>query len=126
LPHQLLTSLPGISVAMIQQMDQDLMAKRSAKAQKDIIRDFLRVAADEWKENEYSNQGNGINSNNGGSLSILDRAVAEESLLHKSNKVAVVEDIPEKLVLSNRKSRAEIANEEAAGNVGLSSFRLPN
>ena len=126
LPHQLLTSLPGISVAMIQQMDQDLMAKRSAKAQKDIIRDFLRVAADEWKENEHPNQGNGINRNNGGSLSILDRAVAEESLLHKSNKVAVVEDIPEKLVLSNRKSRAEMADEEAAGNVRLSSFRLPN
>jgi len=122
LSHQLLNSLPGISVTMIQQLDLDLKSKRSAKAQKEVIRDFLRVAADEWKENDDSNQGNG---NNGSTSSILDRAVAEESLLHNSSKVVVVEDIPEKLVLFNRKSRAELADEEISGNVGLSSFRLP-
>ena len=126
LPHQLLTSLPGISFPMIQKLDQNLRTKRSAKAQKDLIRDFLRVAADEWKENEHPNQNNGINNSIGSNSSILDRAVAEESLLHKSNKATVVEDIPEKLVLSNRKSRAEKANEEAAGNVRLSSFSLAN
>jgi hypothetical protein len=111
LPHQLLNTLQGISVAMIQQLDQDLLSKRSAKAQKDRIRDFLRVAADGWKENQDPNQ------------NFLDRAVAEESLLHNSDKSAVVEDIPEKLVLSNRKSRAQKANEEA---VGLYSFSLTN
>ena len=111
LPHQLLNTLPGISVAMIQQLDQDLLTKRAAKAQKDRLRDFLRVAADEWKENEHPNQ------------NFLDRAVAEESLLHMSNKTVVVEDIPEKLVLSKRKSRTQKASEEA---VGLSSFSLDN
>ena len=111
LPHQLLNTLQGISVAMIRQLDQDLLTKRSAKAQKDRIRDFLRVAADRWKENQHPNQ------------NLLDRAVAEESLLHNSSKSAVVEDIPEKLVLSNRKSRAQKANEEAAG---LSAFSLTN
>ena len=111
IPHQLLNALQGISVAMIRQLDHDLLTKRSAKAQKDRIRDFLRVAADGWKENQHPNQ------------NFLDRAVAEESLLHNSNKSAVVEDIPEKLVLSNRKSRAEKANEEA---VGLSAFSLTN
>ena len=110
---------------MIQQLDQNLRTKRSAKAQKDLIRDFLRVAADEWKENEHPNQNNGINNSTGINSNILDRADAEESLLHKSNKATVVEDIPEKLVLSNRKSRAEQA-EEAAGNVSLSSFSLTN
>ena len=111
LPHQLLNSLPGISVAMIQQLDQDLLRKRAAKNQKDCIREFLRVAADEWKDTQHPNQ------------NFLDRAVAEESLLHNPIQSAVVEDIPEKLVLSSRKSRAQKANEEA---VGLSSFSLSN
>lgn len=109
LPHQLLNSLSGISVEMIRKLDQNLLSKRSAKSQKDVIRDFLRVAADGWKENQHPNQ------------NVLDRAVAEESLLHNYNKSEVVENIPEKLVLSNRKSRAQKANEEA---VGLSSFSL--
>ncbi len=111
LPHQLLNTLQGISVQMIQQLDQDLKTKRSAKAQKDRIRDFLRIAADGWKENQHPNQ------------NFLDRAVAEESLLHNANKAAVVEDIPEKLILSNRKSRAQKANEEATK---LSAFSLTN
>ena len=112
LPHQLLNTLQGISVPMIQQLDQDLLRHRSAKAQKDRIRDFLRIAADGWKENQHPNQ------------NFLDRVVGEESLLHNhGNKSAVVEDIPEKLVLSNRKSRAQKANEEAAG---LSAFSLTN
>eukprot|EP00533_Pseudo-nitzschia_delicatissima_P009220 CAMPEP_0116104504 /NCGR_PEP_ID=MMETSP0327-20121206/14491_1 /TAXON_ID=44447 /ORGANISM="Pseudo-nitzschia delicatissima, Strain B596" /LENGTH=1505 /DNA_ID=CAMNT_0003596761 /DNA_START=256 /DNA_END=4773 /DNA_ORIENTATION=- len=111
LPHQLLTSLQGISIPMIQQLDQDLRTKRSAKAQKESIREFLRVAADGWKENQHPNQ------------NFLNQAVAEESLLHNANKSAVVEDIPEKLVLSNRKSRAQKANEEATG---LSAFSLTN
>ncbi|KAG7369890.1 Exportin 1-like protein [Nitzschia inconspicua] len=117
LPHQLLMSLPGISVPMVQQLDEDLKAKRAAKDQKDTIRDFLRVAADEWKENEHPNA---IGSNRN-SLGLLDRALAEESLLHNTKKSAVVEDIPEKLVTSRRKSRAEKAAEEANG---LSAFSL--
>jgi Exportin-5 family len=120
LPHQLLVSLPGITVPMVQQLDEELKAKRAAKDQKDIIRDFLRVAADEWKENEHPN----IASNNRNSLGILDRALAEESLLHNSKYTTVVEDIPEKLVTSQRKSRAEKASEEAKQHGGLSAFSL--
>ena len=111
LPHQLLNTLDGVSVEMIQHLDQDLLTKRSAKAQKDRICDFLRIAADGWKENQHPNQ------------NFFDQAIAEESLLHNSNKSALVEDIPETLVLSNRKSRAQKANEES---VGLSSFSLAN
>jgi hypothetical protein len=107
LPHELLVSLPGITVPMVQQLDEELKLKRAAKDQKDIIRDFLRVAADEWKENEHPNS---LNTNRN-SLGILDRALVEESLLHNAQKVAVVEDLPEKLV-TNRKSRAERAAEE--------------
>jgi len=109
LPHHLLSSLPGISSTMIQKLDQDLLRSRASKSQKDLIRDFLRVAADGWKENQHPNQ------------SILAQHVSEESSFLNSKKSTVVEDIPEKLVLSNRKSRAQKANEEAAG---LSSFSL--
>eukprot|EP00535_Pseudo-nitzschia_heimii_P013747 CAMPEP_0197199492 /NCGR_PEP_ID=MMETSP1423-20130617/33909_1 /TAXON_ID=476441 /ORGANISM="Pseudo-nitzschia heimii, Strain UNC1101" /LENGTH=1261 /DNA_ID=CAMNT_0042653349 /DNA_START=1042 /DNA_END=4828 /DNA_ORIENTATION=+ len=111
LPHQLLNTLDGVSIEMIQHLDHDLISKRSAKAQKDCICDFLRVAADGWKEKQHPNQ------------NFFDQAIAEESLLHNSQKSAVVEDLPETLVLSNRKSRAQKANEEA---VGLSSFSLTN
>jgi hypothetical protein len=119
LPHQLLVSLPGLTMEMIHKMDVDLKAKRAAKDQKDVIRDVLRVAADEWKENEHPNGGNAT----GGSLGILDRALAEESLLHNTKKTAVVEDIPETLV-TRRKSRAVKAAEEAKGHTGLSAFSL--
>jgi hypothetical protein len=118
LPHELLVSLPGISVPMIQQLDDELKLKRAAKDQKDIIRDFLRVAADEWKENEHPNSLSSTRS----SLGVLDRALVEESLLHSAKKVAVVEDIPEKLV-TRRKSRAEKAAEEEY-NDGQAAFSL--
>ena len=86
LPHQLLVSLPGITVQMVQKLDQELTLKRSQKDQKDIIRDFLRVAADEWKENEHPNSGIIGGGGGGTSLNILDRALAEESLLHNSTR----------------------------------------
>ena len=117
LPHQLLVSLPGLSVEVIQKMDADLKAKRAAKDQKDVIRDVLRVAADEWKEN-HPGHVNGA----GGSLGVLDRALAEESLLHKKKNAAVVDDIPETLV-TRRKSKAEKAAEEAKAH-NLSAFSL--
>jgi Exportin-5 family len=85
LPRQVLASLPGITTQMIQQLDQDLTRKRSAKDQKDAIRDLLRIAADNWNESHPTN-------------SILDRAVEQESLLHSAHRKADVEDIPEKLV----------------------------
>jgi hypothetical protein len=88
LPRQVLASLGGINIQMIQQLDADLKRKRSAKDQKDFIRDFLRIAADHWDEAHP-------NTNGGGTAS-LDRAVTEESLLHRAK--ADVDDIPEKLV----------------------------
>jgi hypothetical protein len=85
LPRQLLVSLPGITPQMIQQLDQDLKRKRSAKDQKDFMRDLLRIAADNWSESHPTNN-------------ILDRAIEQESLLHNAHRKADVEDIPEKLV----------------------------
>lgn len=82
-PRQLLSSLPGISVAMINQMDKDLKTNRSVKGQRETIREFLRVSAE--------------NVN----LSAFDRALDEESLLHNANKTAIVEDIPRKVTSSN-------------------------
>ena len=71
---------------MIRQLEEDMQRKRSAKDQKDLIRDLLRVAADEFSAAHPTAAG-----------SSLDRAVGAESLLHR-NKAADVEDIPERLV----------------------------
>lgn len=119
LPHEILVSLPGITVDMVRGLDQDLKAKRAAKDQKDIIRDFLRIAADELKENEHPNNPNNTSS----SVGVLDRALVEESLLHNAKKAVEVEDIPDLLVTS-RKSRAVKAAEEAQSHSGLSSFSI--
>ena len=118
LPRQVLISLPGIDANMVNQLDADLKRKRSAKDQKDFIRDFLRVAADNLKE---SDQKHGISA-----LGILDRAVEEESLLHRDVRKADVEDIPEKLVTHSmmKKKASKKKKGEHAGPTGLAAFNL--
>jgi len=121
IPRKLLASLPGIDVAMVQQLEADMKQKRSAKGQKDIIRDFLRVVSDSLQENGA----NGTAS--GGALGAFDRAVQEESLLHNSHRKSVVEDIPEKLVTQSmlNKQANDAQNNARANNVqGLVSFNL--
>jgi hypothetical protein len=121
LPRQVLGSLPGITVEMIQTLDHDLKRKRSAKDQKDFIRDFLRIAADHWSETHPVMGGGGGN---------FDRAVGEESLLHSAHRKADVEDIPEKLVThsmmqkrAGKKKKNKAASSQAAA-TGLAAFNL--
>jgi Importin beta-related nuclear transport receptor len=89
LPRQALVSLPGISPEMVMQLEAKLKEKRSAKDQKDTLRDILRIAADNLKENE-----------NGDDLGMLGRADVSESLLNQkeSAKKDVIQDLPERLV----------------------------
>jgi hypothetical protein len=60
LPRQVLLSLPGVDVQMICQLDEDLTRKRSAKDQKDFIRDLLGVAADQWSETHPTQSSTGV------------------------------------------------------------------
>ena len=124
LPRQVLASLPGITVQMIQQLDQDLKKKRAAKDQKDFIRDMLRIAADKYTEAHP-------NSNTGGTNS-LDRVVQAESLLH-NHRNADVEDIPEKLVTHSMMQKKKASNKKKKNNgggggggqqMGLAAFQL--
>jgi hypothetical protein len=129
LPHELLLSLPGISVSMVQKLDVDLKNKRSPKDQKEIIRDFFRIAAEQWKENEHPNAGTSGTGGNG-RLGFLERAVAEESLLHSSFRKVDVEDIPETLLVTTKAQRKQARKQEEANalqsafNGGLDAFGL--
>mmetsp|Transcript_56492 Transcript_56492/g.137113 ORF Transcript_56492/g.137113 Transcript_56492/m.137113 type:complete len:1521 (+) Transcript_56492:169-4731(+) len=115
IPREVLATLPGITVDMIRQLDLDLKEKRSAKAQKETIKDFLLVAADQWKENDP-------NSRN--SLSVLDRS--EESLLHHGGRGKVdVIDIPEKLVtVSQLEGGRKHKGRNESAEVGMGAFNL--
>ena len=112
IPRQVLLSLPGISVPMIRQLEEDMQRKRSAKDQKDLIRDLLRVAADEFSAAHPTAAG-----------SSLDRAVGAESLLHR-DKAADVEDIPERLVTQSMMNKNNKANANEDGPEGLGAFEL--
>lgn len=89
LPRQVLAALPGVTPEFVIQLEAKLNEKRSAKDQKDILRDFLRIAADHLKANENSED-----------LGILGRANISESLLNQkeSARKNVIQDLPEKLV----------------------------
>eukprot|EP00970_Alexandrium_tamarense_P003318 scaffold529_cov196-Alexandrium_tamarense.AAC.14 len=92
----------GMSQSEIVSLETSLSEKRSAKDQKDVLRDVLRVAADKTKESEGQFRRGG---ENGG---ILERAGAEESLLHQNTRKPVVTALPEKLVtVSMVKKHAE-------------------
>lgn len=87
LPRNILASLPGVGTGAVQDMEQKMNEKRSAKDQKDVLRDLLRLAA----ENSHH-----LDSNDDG---VFSRAGAAESLLNqKSGNTFAVKDLPEKLV----------------------------
>jgi hypothetical protein len=118
LPRNVLASLPGITVQMVQQLDGDLKRKRAAKDQKDFIRDLLRIAANNWS-GAHPNSTLGIHS--------LDRAKEGESLLNSSYRKADVEDIPEKLVTQSALQKKSSQKNNNAGNgqqMGLAAFQL--
>jgi Exportin-5 family/Exportin 1-like protein len=86
LPRQILASLPGIGFEGVEQFEATMKSKRSAKDQKDCIRDLLRIAADAIHP--------GGQGGSAAASSIFDRAVAEESLLHANSRAKVVPDLP--------------------------------
>lgn len=81
------------------------------RAQKDVLRDFLRIAAE-----------NSAQQDGGRGTGIFDRAIKEESLLNQKIGKATVQDIPEKLItqsMVNRRSKKEEEPEQ-----GLGAFQL--
>jgi hypothetical protein len=91
-PRRVLTEM-GMSPDEVIALEEKLANKRSAKDQKEALRDVLRVAADKTK----------------GQNGVLERAGEEESLLQKHARKAEVCPLPEKLVTySMMKKKGEI------------------
>jgi exportin-5 len=111
IPRQLLASLPGIGPAAVEEFDKTMKENRSAKEQKDTIKDLLRVAADNW---------NPTASDGSAAAGIFDRALQEESLLHSSTRTKAVPDLPEKLVTHSQVAKAHRRQESEPE--GLAAF----
>lgn len=114
LPRQVLASLPGISPAMVREFEDNLKQKRSAKDQKDFIRDLLRQAADNLKD---------MNPSQSPAGGVFDRAIEEESLLHANKRAHVVPDLPGKLVTHSQQLKAS-RKENVPDPSGLSTWQL--
>lgn len=113
LPRQVLVALPGIAPDMVLQLETTLKEKRSAKDQKDVIRDLLRIAAENLKENE-----------NADDQGILSRADASESLLNQKQtaKKNVIQDLPERLVTQSMTNRKNQDYNPTSAEMGASLF----
>lgn len=121
-PRQILARLPGVGEAVVATFEDDMRRKRSAKDQKDFLRDLLRTAA----ENSLHMD----NGNSRGEAGVFDRAVAEESLLNqkKIGKAVALSDIPEKLVTHSmvmKRAHKEVTDKEKQNRPeGLAAFQL--
>lgn len=91
-PRRILLEI-GMSQDDVVKLEKDLCEKRSAKQQKDTLRDVLRVAADKTKLGQ-----NGV----------LERAGEEESLLHQNSRKPEVSALPEKLVTYSMVKKNEV------------------
>lgn len=105
-PRQTLADIPGIGLSGVEQLDASLRSKRSAKDQKDCIRDFLRVASENLREVMHGNCNEGI---------LLTRAGKDESLLHTRSRQVVVPALPEKLVTRSQVEKKIRREEEPQG-----------
>lgn len=116
LPRNLLASLPGIEGATVQKLEQGMNQKRSAKDQKDLLRDLLRVAAENSHFLDKSTDENAV----------FGRAAFQESLLNQKILAGdAVPDLPEKLVthsMVKKEERMDKLNNEQPQ--GLSDFFL--
>uniref|UniRef100_A0A7S4J8L4 Exportin-5 C-terminal domain-containing protein n=1 Tax=Odontella aurita TaxID=265563 RepID=A0A7S4J8L4_9STRA len=111
LPQQLLARLPGSGITAIQKLSAEMTEKRAAKDQKDVLRDLLRVIADNLKQDETD-----VNR-------VFVRAVEEESLLNQKAKTGTVPDLPEKLVTQSMIARKQTKlGEEEAGQAARDLF----
>ena len=128
-PRQILASLPGVGMATVDRLEEDLRRKKSAKDQKDFIRDFLRIVADCSKRDNSVFGGSAAGAKDGPALGVLDRAVEEESLLHNATRKAAVGDIPEKLVthsmmVKKAKKKKKQKDQDKNKVQGLAAFEL--
>ena len=130
IPRRVLASLPGVNMTMIDQLDRDMKRKRSAKDQKDFIRDLLRIASEQIKQaddaaaaaaslNSYTN---GVTTTSSALGGVLGRAIDEESLLRNAHRKATVEDLPEKLVINKKSKKKNPQDDEQPS--GLALFQL--
>ena len=107
LPRKLLMSLPGSSPDIVIQLEQNMYEKLSAKKQKEILRDFLRVVAEALKESQVGQEGHGL----------LGRATSNESFLQQAirQKEFEVPALPEKLITQSMVNKTQqAANKEKA------------
>lgn len=104
LPRQVLASLPGITPAMVMELDTLMRDKLAAKDQREALRDLLRIAAENIKQAE---------GENGQDLGILGRATESESWLNQMerDKNEVIQALPEKLVTQSMINK-QMAKEE--------------
>lgn len=117
LPRQLLAGLPGVGQAAVERFENDLRRKRSAKDQKDFLRDLLRIAAE---NSQYLDKGRGDNG-------VFGRADNKESLLkQKAAAGLAVFDLPEKLVTQSMVTKNEKKTKRGLKDApeGLSAFAL--
>ena len=118
--RQILLSLPGIGIDFVEEFERSMKRKRASKDQKDIIRDMLRVAADNLKEMNPT-------SANAATSGLFDRAVEEESLLHYKTQQNAVPDLPEKLVTHSQMAKKQASKQKHNNQYeseGLSAFQL--
>jgi len=97
LPRQILSSLPGITIEMVREMENSMTVKRSLKDQKDVLRDLLRLSAEKLKTSETQDNIFGM----------FSRATESESLLSQNARKPIVSDLPEKLITYTMLKRAE-------------------
>ena len=127
-PRIILASLPGIGETGVTQFEMTMKQKRSAKDQKDCIRDLLRIAADALAVQTTGSTATSSTAAAAGS--IFDRAIAEESLLHASTNTKgislpknTIPDLPDKLVTQSQvNKRLALQNQEQPE--GLVAFQL--
>lgn len=124
LPRHVLASLPGIDMNAIDELEKSMKTERAAKAQKDAMRDLLRVASDNLKALDESRGATTGTTGGSAAAGIFDRAVEEESLLHnRTRNSTVVPDLPEKLITQSMINKQNQRPEEAPQ--GLALFQLP-
>jgi hypothetical protein len=92
LPQQILTQLPGMTPAEVLKLNSKLTASLTVKDQKEVLREFLRVSAENLQQSETSEDG----------LALFGRAVTEESVLSQKVRAAAVPDLPEKLYTASQ------------------------
>lgn len=109
LPREIFAGLPGIGVDKVRQLDADMSQKRSAKDQKDALRELLRVAAENLKQVEGTPAD-----------SVFGRAKESEGLLGQHIKRDWVAGDSDKLVTASmvRKQQEARADEPTIYDAG--------